>query len=92
MRVQKQQNVTQRKGGIQQEIEQADLCRTIQNGGKWELESNKGNISQVATEDEKSVENTKNRHLGKNYHVSSRKYRPGSQSNLAGYTGGVILS
>ena len=57
MRAQKQQNVTQRKGGIQQEIEYADLCKTIQNSGRWELDSNKRNTNQVATEDEKSVEN-----------------------------------
>lgn len=73
MRVQKQQNVTQRKGGIQQEIEYADLCKTIQNSGRWELDSNKRNTNQVATEDEKSVENTKSRHLGKNGQISSRK-------------------
>lgn len=48
----------------------------------------------MATEDEKSVENTKSRHLGKNYQVSAsgRKYRLGSQRNLAGYTRGVFLS
>lgn len=34
MRVQEQQNVTQRKEGIQQEIEYADLCKTIQNHGR----------------------------------------------------------
>ena len=47
MRAQKQQNVTQRKGGIQQEIEYADLCKTIQNSGRWELDSNKRNMNQV---------------------------------------------
>ena len=73
MRAQKQQNVTQRKGGIQQEIEYADLCKTIQNSGRWELDSNKRNTNQVATEDEKSVEKTKSRHLGKNHQISSRK-------------------
>lgn len=66
MRVQKQQNVTRRKGGIQQEIEYADLCKTIQNQRRWELESNKRNTNQVATEDGKSIENTKSRHLGRN--------------------------
>lgn len=66
MRVQKQQNVTRRKGGIQQEIEYADLCKTIQNQRRWELESNKRNTHQVATEDGKSIENTKSRHLGRN--------------------------
>ena len=90
----KTKNVTQRKGGIQQEIEYADLCKTIQNRGRWERESNKRNINQVATEDEKSVENTKNRHLGRNYQLSalSRKYRPSRQRNTAGYTRGVFLS
>jgi hypothetical protein len=42
-------NVTQRKRSIQQEIEYADLRRTIQNRGRWELDSNKRNINQVAT-------------------------------------------
>lgn len=86
MRVQKQQNVSQRKESIQQEIEYADLCKTIQNQGRWKLESNKRNRNQVATEDEKSVENTKSRHLGRNYQISasSRKYRPKSQQNLTG--------
>lgn len=71
MSVQKQQNATQRKGSIQQEIEYADLCKTIENQGRWELESNKRNINQVATKDEKSVENTKSRHLGRNYQISA---------------------
>lgn len=87
-------NVTQRKRGIQQEIEYADLCKTIQNRGRWELESNKRNINQVATEDEKSVENTKSGHLGRDYQISasSRKYRLGSQRNLVSYTRGVVLN
>lgn len=72
MRAQKQQNVTQRKGGIQQEIEYADLGKTIQNSGRWELDSNKRNTNQVATEDEKSVENTKSRHLERTTRYQAR--------------------
>lgn len=64
---------SERKGGIQQEIRYADLCKTIQNSGRWALDSNKRNTIQVATEDEKSVENTKSRHLERTTRYQAEK-------------------